>query len=265
MSVLRKPGLMLSLLVLALTVLAMIAPQLLAPYDPYASVGDARLAAPSLEHLFGTDHLARDVFSRVIYGARLSLSAAGLAVLGGVIVGSIVGLVCGYLGGAVDFVAMRFVDVLIAIPGILLALIVVATLGFGPLSIALGVGLGTAGSFARVMRSAVLQVRGEEYVEAARTIGVRGSAILFRHVLPNAARPVVAMAALELAVAILSVSALSFLGFGAQPPAPEWGALVSAGRDFVAIAPWLSLLPGVVILAVVLAVNRVSRFLGGDR
>lgn len=265
MSVLRKPGLLLSFLVLLITVAAMIAPQLLAPYDPYDSVGDARLAAPSLEHLFGTDHLARDVFSRVIYGAQLSLSAAGLAVIGGVIVGSLVGLVCGYLGGALDFIAMRFVDVLIAIPGILLALIVVASLGFGPLSIALGVGLGAAGSFARVMRSAVLQVRGEEYVEAARTIGVRGSAILFRHVLPNAARPVVAMAALELAVAILSVSALSFLGFGAQPPAPEWGALVSAGRDFVAIAPWLSLLPGVVILAVVLSVNRVSRFIGGDR
>jgi len=265
MSILRKPGLLLSFLMLAITLLAMIAPQLLAPYDPYASVGAGRLLPPSPEHLFGTDHLARDVFSRVVYGAGLSLTAAGLAVIGGVIVGSVIGLVCGYLGGAIDFVAMRFVDVLIAIPGILLALIVVATLGFGPLSIAIGVGLGTAGSFARVMRSAVLRVRSEEYVEAARTIGVRGSGVLFRHVLPNAARPVISMAALELAVAILSVSALSFLGFGAQPPAPEWGALVSAGRDFVAIAPWLSILPGVVILAVVLSVNRVSRFIGGDR
>ena len=265
MSILRKPGLLLSVLLLALTALAMIAPQLLAPYDPYDSVGAGRLLPPSAEHLFGTDHLARDVFSRVVYGAQLSLTAAGLAVIGGVMVGSIIGLVTGYLGGAVDFVAMRFVDVLIAIPGILLALIVVATLGFGPFSIALGVGLGTAGSFARVMRSAVLRVRGEEYVEAARTIGVRGSGVLFGHVLPNAARPVISMAALELAVAILAVSALSFLGFGAQPPAPEWGSLVSAGRDFVAIAPWLSILPGAVILAVVLSVNRVSRFLGGDR
>ncbi|KAA9136142.1 ABC transporter permease [Microbacterium caowuchunii] len=265
MSILRKPGLMLSILMLALTVVAMIVPQLIAPYDPYDSVGSMRLAPPSLEHLFGTDHLARDVFSRVVYGAQLSVTAAGLAVVGGVIVGSIVGLVCGYLGGTVDFIAMRFVDVLIAIPGILLALIVVASLGFGPFSIALGVGLGTAGSFARMMRSAVLRVRSEEYVEAARTLGARGPAILVRHVLPNAARPIVAMAALELAVAILSVSALSFLGFGAQPPAPEWGSLVSAGRDFVAIAPWLSILPGVVILAVVLSVNRVSRFFGGDR
>jgi peptide/nickel transport system permease protein len=265
MTALRKPGLLLALLVLALTALAVIVPQLLAPYDPFDSVGSARLAPPSAEHLFGTDHLARDVFSRVIYGARLSLFAAGLAVVGGVVVGSIVGLVTGYVGGAVDFVAMRVVDVLIAIPGILLALIVVASLGFGPLSIALGVGLGTAGSFARVMRSQVLRVRSEEYIEAARTLGVRGPAILVLHVLPNAARPIIAMAALELALAILSVSALSFLGFGAQPPAPEWGALVSAGRDFVATAPWLSLLPGVVILAIVLSVNRVSRSIGGTR
>lgn len=265
MSLLRKPGLIVSALFLALVVAAILAPQLLAPYDPYDSVGSARLAPPSAEHLFGTDHLARDVFSRVVYGAQLSVSAAVLAVVAGAVIGSIVGLVTGYVGGPVDFVVMRFVDVLIAIPGILLALIVVASLGFGPLSIALGVGLGAAGSFARVMRAQVLRVRGEEYVEAARTLGARGPAVLVRHVLPNAARPVIAMASLELALAILSVSALSFLGFGAQPPAPEWGALVSAGRDYVAIAPWLSILPGAVILAVVLAVNRVARSLGGER
>ncbi|WP_125130377.1 ABC transporter permease [Microbacterium sp. 10M-3C3] len=265
MSLLRKPGLIVSALFLALVVAAILAPPLLAPYDPYDSVGSARLAPPSAEHLFGTDHLARDVFSRVVYGAQLSVSAAVLAVVAGALIGSIVGLVTGYVGGPVDFVVMRFVDVLIAIPGILLALIVVASLGFGPLSIALGVGLGAAGSFARVMRAQVLRVRGEEYVEAARTLGARGPAVLVRHVLPNAARPVVAMASLELALAILSVSALSFLGFGAQPPAPEWGALVSAGRDYVAIAPWLSILPGAVILAVVLAVNRVARSVGGER
>lgn len=265
MSILRKPGLILSLIFLAVVLVAVIAPQLIAPYDPFDSVGRMRLAPPSLEHLFGTDHLARDVFSRVVFGAQLSLSAAGLAVVAGVVIGAIVGLVTGWLGGFVDLAVMRFVDVLLAIPSILLALIVVASLGFGPLSIALGVGLGTAGSFARVMRSQVMRVRGEEFVEAAETLGVRRPVVLVRHVLPNAARPIVAMAALELAVAILSVSALSFLGFGAQPPAPEWGSLVSAGRDFVATAPWLSILPGVVILAVVLAVNRVSRYIGGDR
>ncbi|MBA8817150.1 peptide/nickel transport system permease protein [Microbacterium halimionae] len=265
MSILRKPGILLAILVLAFTALAIVAPSLLAPYDPYDSVGTARLAPPSWEHLFGTDYLARDVFSRVIYGAQLSISAAGLAVVAGVTLGGIIGLVTGYVRGLVDAVVMRFVDVLIAIPGILLALIVVASLGFGPLSIALGVGLGTAGTFARVMRAQVLRVRSEEYVEAARTLGVRGGTILLRHVLPNAVRPIIAMAALELALAILAVSALSFLGFGAQPPAPEWGALVSSGRDFVAVAPWLSLLPGAVILAVVLSVNRIARYIGGER
>jgi peptide/nickel transport system permease protein len=265
MTILRRPGLLVAALVLAVVAVAVVAPQLIAPYDPFASVGSARLAPPSAEHLFGTDHLARDVFSRVVHGAQLSLSAAVLAVIAGLVIGSVVGLVTGYVGGPVDFVIMRFVDVLIAIPGILLALIVVASLGFGPLSIALGVGLGAAGSFARIMRAQVLRVRAEEYVEAARTLGVRGPVVLARHVLPNAARPIIAMAAMELALAILSVSALSFLGFGAQPPAPEWGALVSAGRDFVATAPWLSLLPGAVILAVVLAVNSVARSIRGDR
>ena len=265
MKLLRRPSLLIAVVVLAVAAAAVVAPQLIAPYDPLASVGSVRLGPPSAEHLFGTDHLARDLFSRVVHGAQLSLSAAVLAVAAGLALGSVIGLITGYVGGAVDVVVMRFVDVLIAIPGILLALIVVASLGFGPLSIALGVGLGAAGSFARVMRAQVLRVRGEEYVEAARTLGVRGPTVLARHVLPNAARPIMAMAAMELALAILSVSALSFLGFGAQPPAPEWGALVSAGRDFVATAPWLSLLPGAVILAVVLSVNSVARSIRGDR
>lgn len=259
---LRKPGFIVSLIVIAVVLVAAFWPSLLATNDPYQSVPSNPLAPPSWEHLFGTDNLGRDVYSRVIYGTALSLSAAALAVVVGVVVGAIIGLISGFVGGRLDFVIMRFVDVLIAIPGILLALIVVASLGFGPWSLALGVGLGAAGSFARIMRSQVLHIRHEEYVEAARTLGARGPAILFSHVLPNAARPVIAMAALELGTAILSVSALTFLGFGAPPPAPEWGALVSAGRDFLATNPWLSLIPGAVILIVVLSVNRVARTIG---
>lgn len=265
MSLLKKPGLLISLAIIVLTGLVVGFPALFATHDPFASVASAKLLPPSAENWFGTDHLGRDLYSRVIYGARLSIAAAGLAVVVGVIVGAVVGLLSGFIGGRIDFVVMRFVDVLIAVPGILLALIVVVTLGFGPWSVALGVGLGAAGSFARVMRSQVVRVRNEEYVEAAATLGVRMPGIVFSHVLPNAARPVIAMAALELATAVLSVSALSFLGFGAQPPEPEWGALVSAGRDFVAIAPYLSIIPGVVILIVVLAVNRVARYFGGDK
>lgn len=265
MRLLRQPGFVLGLIVIVLVIVASVAPSLFATHDPYESIATDRLLPPSAEYLFGTDHLGRDVFSRVVHGTALSLLSAALAVVVGVVSGAIVGLFSGFIGGRIDFVIMRFVDVLIAVPGILLALIVVASLGFGPFSLALGVGLGAAGSFARVMRSQVLHIRNEEYVEAARTLGVRGPAILMNHVLPNAARPVIAMAALELGTAILAVSALTFLGFGAPPPSPEWGALVAAGRDHVSTNPWLSILPGVVILAVVLAVNRVARTIGGEK
>lgn len=265
MRLFRQPGFALSVIVLAVVATAIVAPSLLATHDPYLSIPRERLLPPSAAHLFGTDNLGRDLYSRVVHGAALSIVSAALAVAVGVVVGGLVGLVSGFVGGPADFAIMRVVDVLVAIPGILLALIVVATLGFGPVSIGLGVGLGAAGSFARVMRAQVLRVRNEEYVEAARTLGARMPAVVFRHVLPNAARPVTAVAALELGTAILGVSALTFLGFGAPPPAPEWGALSSAGRDFIAGQPWLSIVPGVVILVVVLAVNRVARAIGEER
>lgn len=264
MRYLRQPGFVVALLVLVLAVLAAAVPGLLATQDPYATMPADRLLGPSGEHWFGTDNLGRDVYSRVVHGARLSLVAAALAVVVGVCVGALIGLFSGFTGGRVDFVTMRFVDVLIAVPAILLALIVVASLGFGPVPIAIGVGLGAAGSYARVMRSQVLRIRGEEYVEAARTLGVRRVAIAFQHVLPNATRPIIAMAALELGKAVLAVSALTFLGFGAPPPSPEWGALVSAGRDYVSTNPSMSLLPGAVILVVVLAVNRIARSIGDE-
>ncbi len=269
MTKLLRPTTLVSILVVLLCVVMAFAPQLIAPGDPLAGTPRDRLLPPSAEHLFGTDSLGRDVFTRVVHGAWLSLAAATLAVGIGGLVGGAIGLLCGAargrVGTAIDFVVMRFVDVLIAVPGILLALIVVATLGFGPWSIALGVGLGAAGSFARIMRAQVLRVRGEEYVEAAAVLGVRPLGVLSRHILPNAARPVLAMAALELGTAVLSVSAISFLGFGVAPPAPEWGSLVSAGRDYIATSWWLTVLPGAVIVGVVLAVTRLARVIGESR
>jgi peptide/nickel transport system permease protein len=260
-----SPGVLLAGLIVLAALAMMLMPGVIATHDPYPGVASDRLLAPGGSYLFGTDHLGRDLFSRVVHGAFLSLASAGTAVLVGVFVCALLGLVSGFVGGTLDFIVMRFIDVLIAVPSILLALIVVATLGFGPWSVALGVGLGAAGSFARIMRSQVVRVRNEEYVEAARTLGVRWPGILFGHILPNAGRPVIALAALELGTAILAVSALSFLGFGAQPPEPEWGALVSGGRDYVSTAWWLSILPGVVVRAVVLAVNRLARLIGGER
>ncbi|GAB3607283.1 ABC transporter permease [Conyzicola nivalis] len=265
MRILRQPGIIVSLVIILFTVAVMLWPSLFATHDPYEGVAVDRLQGPNGTYFFGTDHLGRDLFSRVVYGAFLSLASAGAAVLVGVVVGAVVGLFSGFVGGRVDFVIMRFVDVLIAVPSILLALIVVASLGFGPWSVAFGVGLGATGSFTRIMRSQVVRVRNEEYVEAARTLGVRWPSILFSHILPNSARPVIAYAALELGTAILAVSALSFLGFGAQPPEPEWGALVSAGRDFVSTAWWLSVIPGFVILVIVLAVNRLARAIGENK
>ncbi|MTE23952.1 ABC transporter permease subunit [Microbacterium sp. ZXX196] len=269
MARLTRPASLVALAIVLVALVMALWPGLLAPGDPLAGEPADRLLAPSAAHPFGTDSLGRDVYTRVVHGAFLSLAAATCAVVVGGVAGTLVGLVAGALRGrvgtAIAFVVMRFVDVLIAVPGILLALIVVATLGFGPWSIALGVGLGAAGSFARVMRAQVLTVRGTEYVEAAATLGVRPLATLFRHILPNAIRPVLAMAALEVGTAILSVSTISFLGFGVQPPTPEWGALVSDGRDYLATAWWLTVLPGAVIVAVVLSMTRLARVIGGDR
>lgn len=265
MRLFKKPGLLVSAVFLFLLLLAVAVPSLFATHSPFDGIAAQKLLPPSAEHWFGTDHLGRDVYSRVVYGARLSVAAAALAVVIGVSVGAVVGLLAGAIGGKTDFLIMRVVDVFIAVPGILLALIVVASLGFGPWSVAVGVALGAAGSFARVMRSQVLRVRNEEYVEAAGALGVRRGTVLATHVLPNASRPVISMAALEMGTAILSVSALSFLGFGPQPPTPEWGSLVASGREFVPTAPWLSILPGVVIVAVVLAVNRVAQQIGAAK
>ncbi|MET0590838.1 MAG: ABC transporter permease [Naasia sp.] len=262
MRLVKQPGLIVSGLIVLVALALVAAPQLFATHDPFEGIPADQLQGPSAAHWFGTDALGRDLYSRVVHGAFLSLATAGLAVVVGVAIGAVVGLISGFVGGRLDFVVMRVVDVVIAVPSILLSLIVVAGLGFGAVPVAIGVGIGAAGSFARVTRSQVVRVRTAEYVEAARGMGVRWPSILIRHVFPNSARPVIALAALEIGTAILSVSALSFLGFGAAPPAPEWGALVSYGRDFLATAWWLSVLPGAVIVAVVLSVNRLARAIG---
>ncbi|MDI2132032.1 ABC transporter permease [Yinghuangia seranimata] len=261
----RRPGLLLSVLVAALVLLAAVAPAVLAGGDPLTGVPAEKLQGPSADHLFGTDQLGRDVFTRVVHGTSLSLRASALAVLVALAAGGSLGLVAGFAGGFVDDAVMRLVDVLQAIPRLLLSLAVITALGFGTTKIALAVGVAAAAVFARVMRAEVLRVRGAGYVEAARASGVRPGAVLLRHVLPNAWGPVLVIAALEFGVSILAVSSLSFLGFGAAPPTPEWGALVADGRNFVATAWWLTTFPGLVVAATVLAANRISRALDTER
>jgi peptide/nickel transport system permease protein len=176
-------------------------------------------------------------------------------------IGSFIGLVAGYVGRWLDDILMRVMDVLLAVPTLLISLAIINALGFGTFNIAIAVGIGSVASFARVMRSEVLKVRQMPYVEAASFAGIGPLRTLVRHVLPNAAGPVLVLATLELGMAILSVSALSFLGFGAPPPAPEWGLLVAGGRDYMASAWWLTTLPGLVIAITVLSANRVARAL----
>jgi peptide/nickel transport system permease protein len=255
----RRPGLILAIGVIALVIAWALAPGLFTHYDPIVGVPKDKLQPPSGTHLFGTDQLGRDLYTRVVYGASLSLKATLLAVAIALIVGTLIGLIAGFVGGLVDEISMRIVDVLLALPGLLLSLAIITALGFGTIKVAIAVGVASIAGFARLMRSEVLRIRTASYVEAAQAAGVRRLGVIFRHVLPNSSGPVLVLAALEFGAVILSVSALSFLGFGAARPAPEWGALVAEGRNYLATSWWLTTLPGLVVVAVVLAANRVSR------
>ncbi|MFF3611869.1 ABC transporter permease [Streptomyces sp. NPDC002580] len=260
----RRPGLVASVLVVVSAVLAAFRPGLFTSQDPLHGVPSRNFRSPSGEHWFGTDELGRDLFSRVVHGAQLSLKATLIAVAVAFVVGGLLGLVAGYVGRWVDGVLMRFVDVLLSIPALFLSLALVTALGYGTVKVAVAVGVASVAGFARVTRAEVLRVRQAVFVEASRASGARWYSVLGRHVLPNAAGPVIVLATLELGTSILSVSALSFLGYGAPPPAPEWGTLISEGRNYLANAWWLTALPGLVIASTVLAANRVARALDGE-
>ncbi len=256
---LPAPGLIVAIAVLTLAVAWVIIPSVFAPADPLTGVPADKLQGPSLAHLFGTDQLGRDVLTRVVHGAVHSLTGALVAVLVGLVVGTVVGVLSGSIGGIVDDVLMRIVDVLLAIPGLLLSLSVIILLGFGTVNAAIAVGIGSIASFARLSRSEVVRVRRTDYVEAAFGSGGRFLTVLRRHVLPNSLTAVLGLAALQFGTAILAISTLGFLGYGAPPPTPEWGLLIAEGRNYVATAWWLTVFPGLVVLAVVLSANRLSQ------
>jgi peptide/nickel transport system permease protein len=254
-------GTVLAALVLLVVLAWAVAPGLFTSADPLVGQPLDRLQAPSLSHLFGTDHLGRDVWTRVIHGTRESVVTAALAVAVAVIVGSLTGTVAGYIGGALDSFLSRLTDVLQSVPSLLLSIAVVAGLGFGPGKVAVAVGVASVPTFVRVARNEVLRWRTSAFVEAARLSGVGTGRILARHILPHALSPLAGLAVLEFGTALLSVSALSFLGLGAPPPTPEWGLLVADGRSYLASAWWLTTLPGLVIAVTVIAVNHLSRTL----
>lgn len=251
--------------VIALVALWALAPGFFTSYSPTVGVAGQQLQGPSGAHWLGTDALGRDGYARLVFGAVHSLSGAFLAVAVGLVLGTLLGVLAGSLGGWVEDVIMRTVDVLLSVPSLLLSLSIIIILGFGTLNAAVAVGVASVASFARLMRAEVVRVRRTEYVEAAFGSGGRFGAVLWRHVLPNSLTSVIAMAALQFGSAILSISTLGFLGYGAPPPTPEWGLLIAEGRNYISTAWWLTTMPGLVVVAVVLAANRISAALTKGR
>ncbi|MCS7195012.1 MAG: ABC transporter permease [Meiothermus sp.] len=241
---------------ITLTVLlgALLAP-LIAPWDPLRFDPPNRLSGPSPEHWLGTDQYGRDLFSRVLFGARFSLSVAAVSVLAGLLVGGSLGLLAGYFRGGFDLVISRLADILIAYPAILLAIAFLAFLGGGFANLVLAISVVFVGPFIRVARAAALMVREEPYVEAAQAMGASHTRIILRTILPNAAAPLIVEATLRFAYAVLAEAALSFLGLGIQPPFPALGSMVSEGRAFLSLSPWGSLVPGFAIVLMVLGFN----------
>lgn len=251
---LTTPSLMLGATILVAWILVALFAATVAPHDPLATVAGAR-QPPSPEHWFGTDRLGRDVLSRVIFGARVSLVLGFISVAIGSVIGTLLGLVSGYYKGLVDTVTMRAVDAMLALPGILLALVVIAALGPSITNAMIAVGVSTIPRYARLVRGTVLSVREAAYIDAARLLGVRDYKIMLRHVLPNAAVPLLVLSTLEFGSAISVGAGLSFLGLGAQPPTPEWGLMAAVGREVLGRAWWISTFPGLAIFTVVMATN----------
>lgn len=266
-----RPGVWIAGLVVLIAVAWAVVPGVFASGDPAESGTTEPLLAPSGAHWFGTDAVGRDLYTRVVWGARHSLSGALVAVLVGMVVGTLLGLLAGSSAGAasqgspgrrwVDTVIMRVVDVLLSIPALLLSLSVIILLGYGTMNAAIAVGVTNVAMFARLARSEVLGVAAADFVEAAYGSGGTAWSVLWRHILPNSLTPVLALAALQFGSAILQLSTLGFLGYGAPPPTPEWGLIISEGRDFIATSWWLTVLPGLAIVLVVLATNHLSQAL----
>lgn len=243
-----------AVLILVILLLAIFAP-LVAPYGEAEQDLLQRLQPPSLAHWFGTDELGRDVLSRILYGSRLSLTIGILPTIISLAVGIVFGLLAGYFGGWLDYLIMRLADVMLSIPSLLLAMVVMYTLGQSTLNLFIALSLTSWASIARVVRSQTLSLKESEYVEAARSIGVSRWKIMVRHILPNCIPSLIVLFTLNVPSAILSESSLSFLGIGAQPPAASWGLMVNQSKQFLFTQPWLSLAPCLAIMVVVLAFN----------
>jgi peptide/nickel transport system permease protein len=244
--------------VVLMAMLAAALAPLLAPHDPLKQDLGHALARPATDHLLGTDNVGRDVFSRVVWGTRVSLVAGFVSVAIAMLTGSLIGMLAGYSGGRVDGLLMRAMDAVLSFPPLVLALALGAVLGAGLTGVLIALGVVYTPTFARLMRGQVLTITAREYVEAARALGAPGWRIARRHVLPNVATPIVVQASLSVAFAILAEASLSFLGLGIQPPAASWGSMINAGRGYLQQAPWIVFGPGAALFVTVVGLNFVG-------
>ncbi len=252
---LRNRGAMIGLTIVLIIVFGALAAEWIAPYDPNEQFGVRRLEGPSDEFYLGTDNLGRDIFSRILYGARPSVGSAAVATFVILIIGITVGAWAGYSGGIIDEIAMRIVDVLLAFPTLILALAIVGVLGPGLENMLLAITLVVWAYYARLVRGIVLEIRERPYIKAAIALGGSRPYIIFRHIFPNIISPVIVLASLQMGYLIMTTAGLSFLGLGIQPPTAEWGAMLNAGRNFFLLAPQLMIYPGVMISLTVLGFN----------
>lgn len=243
------------LIVIAIIIITAIFANQIAPYG-FQTQNLRRIAeSPSKDHWLGTDELGRDIFSRIIYGTRISLQVGFVAVSISVIMGGLLGSLAGYYGGKLDNVIMRTMDILLAIPSILLAIAIVSAFGGGLVNVMIAVGISSIPVYARIVKASVISIKEQEFIEAARAVGAKDLRIIFKHVLPNSMAPIIVQGTIGVANAILSAAGLSFIGLGIQPPIPEWGAMLSGGRMFIRTAPHIATFPGVAIMITIFALN----------
>ena len=244
-----------SMCIVVLMILMAIFAPLIAPYPFDEQNYEAVMVDPSLQHPFGTDQFGRDVFARIIHGGRLSLSLSIISMSIAVAIGAFIGAVAGYYGGRVDDVLMRLMDILLAIPPMLMSISIVAALGQSMVNLLIALAIAYIPVFARVIRSTILSIKGQEFVEAARACGTSNARIILRHIIPNAIGPIIVEATLTMGAAILVISSLSFMGLGIEPPAPEWGTMLYEGREVIRSSPYLVIFPGIAIALSVMSLN----------
>ena len=256
----RNKGAVIGMVILSIIILLAIFADVLFDYDTVVIANDIpnRLIKPCLEHPFGTDEYGRDMLARVIHGSRLSLTVSACSVAMALLIGGTLGALSGYFGGAIDNVIMRVTDVIMSIPMTMFAIVIVAALGTSTVNLTIALGISSIPVFARVVRSAVLTVRDVEYIEAARAIGATNSVIILRHILPNCVAPIIVQVTLRMASAIYNTAALSFLGMGVTVPSPEWGALLSSGRNLIRDSSYLCVIPGFAIMLTILSLNMLG-------